>query len=80
MVHNLAKAFGLLSPRQDTSTQIRLLRPTPATVNDLAIYHTRDYLEFVLNSRNAAKREDSTQAEFGLEEVRVVHTVRLMES
>ena len=70
LVHSLVKAFGLLSPRPGATAQLRLMRPVPAAVKDLAIYHTRDYLDFVFNKENAIKQEHPAHVEFGLEDVR----------
>lgn len=70
LVHSLVKAFGLLSPRPGATAQLRLMRPVPAAVKDLAIYHTRDYLDFVFNKGNVIKQERPVHVEFGLEEVR----------
>lgn len=71
MVHSLVKAYGLLSPHSSTNTQLRMLPPSPAGINDLAVYHTRDYLEFVLNSKTTVKPTYTSRAEFGLEEVQL---------
>ncbi|KAH8100349.1 histone deacetylase 8 [Cristinia sonorae] len=70
LVHSLVKAFGLFSPKPGSRTQLRPLRPIPATMSDLAVYHTRDYLDFVLDGKNAVKAAPGTpsRAEFGLED------------
>ncbi|KAG6885702.1 hypothetical protein C0992_004945 [Termitomyces sp. T32_za158] len=41
-VHSLIHAFGL-------SKRVKVLRPTPASHKDLAVYHTRDYIDAVLS-------------------------------
>ncbi|TCD64177.1 hypothetical protein EIP91_004449 [Steccherinum ochraceum] len=68
MVHSLAKAFGLLSPRPE----LRLLRPIPAKMSDLAIYHTREYLDYVLSHKITPHSNNGTDihVELGLEEAR----------
>ncbi|EIW55921.1 histone deacetylase 8 [Trametes versicolor FP-101664 SS1] len=70
LVHTLAKAYGLLSPREPEgsgSATLTVLRPIPADTKELSAYHDRDYLEFVLKSNQAPSEEDMN-AEFGIEE------------
>lgn len=74
MVHSLIKALGLLTPSQDGLATIRPMGPVRATLKDLSAYHTDDYLQFILDSKNVSKRNISAEhiTEFGLEEVRVI--------
>lgn len=72
-MHSLVKAFGLLAPRsKDSPSRLQVINPAPAEYKDLSAFHTRDYLDFVLDSKNASEPDfddDSQQVEFGLEEV-----------
>lgn len=73
MVHSLVKALGLLTPTESSySTKIQPVRPVRATIKELAAYHTQDYLQFMLDPKNASAtvRKSEDDAEFGLEEVR----------
>ncbi|KAG6859772.1 hypothetical protein C0995_004304, partial [Termitomyces sp. Mi166 len=42
-VHSLIHAFGL-------SKRVKVLRPLRASYKDLAVYHTREYLDAVLST------------------------------
>lgn len=68
MVHSLIKALGLLTTTVTAhTTRIQPMGPIPATLRELSSYHTRDYLEFILNPQHLSG--SSTNTEFGLEEV-----------
>lgn len=54
---------------------MKLIRPTPATLKELSVYHTEDYLQFVLNPGKAGTSEPH---EFGLEEVRLDRSTVMM--
>ncbi|KAJ3486563.1 hypothetical protein NLI96_g4154 [Meripilus lineatus] len=55
---------------QDGLATIRPMGPVRATLKDLSAYHTDDYLQFILDSKNVSKRNISAEhiTEFGLEE------------
>ena len=74
MVHSLIKALGLLTPSQDGLATVRPMGPVRATLKDLSAYHTDDYLQFILDSKNVSKWDRNTDhiTEFGLEEVRIM--------
>ncbi|KIY49909.1 Arginase/deacetylase [Fistulina hepatica ATCC 64428] len=66
-IHTLAHALGLLSSRTSTSSSSRIIRivnPQVASYNDLAAYHSREYLDFVLSSTSGLE----FSSEFGLED------------
>ncbi|KAI0646127.1 histone deacetylase complex protein [Trametes meyenii] len=71
LVHTLIKAFGLLSPPDDSASgnsALRPLRPIPADVRELVAYHDKDFVQYIL--RDAAKDPITNEAhsEYGLEE------------
>ncbi|KAK7676230.1 hypothetical protein QCA50_020810 [Cerrena zonata] len=73
LVHTLIKELGLLASSEgDLHTRLQPLRPTPASVTDLALYHDRDYLEYVLNPKHFNAEwspiDSAKAAEFGIEE------------
>ncbi|EGN92545.1 hypothetical protein SERLA73DRAFT_65582 [Serpula lacrymans var. lacrymans S7.3] len=72
LVHSLASSLGILVPKQKHNGQhIRLIRPNRATLKDLSVYHTRDYLDFSLNPDNHSEnvqQEPNESADFGLED------------
>lgn len=69
LVHTLAKELGLLSSKFTSPRSICPVRPQLATLADLSAYHTRDYLEFVLNPNNPQSVDkDGAVGEFGLED------------
>jgi histone deacetylase 8 len=46
------------------------VKPSKATRKDLSVYHSRDYLDFVLDpATEAAESVSEFNAEFGLEDV-----------
>jgi hypothetical protein len=75
LVHSLVKAYGLLSPQSSPRARMRVVPPTPADDGALAMYHSRAYLDFILDPRNSsggdesARDRDPRYAEFGIEEV-----------
>jgi histone deacetylase 8 len=73
IVHALVSAMGLMSPEFSNTRRIQVVNPGRATYKDLTIYHSRDYLDFVLDPKNSM-RELSTNSDrtnkFGLEDVR----------
>ncbi|EJD08441.1 histone deacetylase 8 [Fomitiporia mediterranea MF3/22] len=55
LVHSLIKSLGLLSsanPENGQSATLRIIRPRLASVEELCLYHDKDYIDFVLNSGN----------------------------
>lgn len=72
-MHALVNAMGLMSPEFSNTRQIQLVNPGRATYKDLAVYHSRDYLDFVLDPENSTRgvsgNSDETN-DFGLEDVR----------
>lgn len=72
LVHSLVKAYGLLDTQENSTQQrtcLEIIRPVPADTKTLSQYHTREYLDFVLNSKKLHTDTLYTQqAELGLEE------------
>jgi histone deacetylase 8 len=68
MVHSLISSIGLMSSDFSDTKRIQVINPIKATYKELALYHSRDYLEFVLDPTNSGSSEGNT--EFGLEDVR----------
>jgi hypothetical protein len=76
MVHSLVSSLGLLEngPAAHGTPQIQVIKPARASYKDLALYHSRDYLDFVLNPENSSTddTEDapmSQNIDFGLQDV-----------
>lgn len=73
IVHSLINSLGLMNPSFSQARRLRVVTPRRATYRDLAVYHTRDYLEMVLGHeklRNPQQDSDVLNKEFGLEDVR----------
>lgn len=70
LVHSLVLELGLLSAG---TPGLQLVAPTRASYKDLAVYHSRDYLDFVLNPQNSSRADGGVDAgfEFGLQDVRL---------
>jgi histone deacetylase 8 len=73
IVHSLVSALGLMknnaSDRENRRLQV--VAPRKASYKDLAVYHTRDYLDTVLDVNNADEGQETEveiNAEFGLED------------
>ncbi|KAF8198627.1 histone deacetylase complex protein [Pholiota molesta] len=73
IVHSLVSALGLMknnaSDRENRRLQV--VAPRKASYKDLAVYHTRDYLDAVLDVNNANEEQETEveiNAEFGLED------------
>ncbi|ORX54678.1 Arginase/deacetylase [Piromyces finnis] len=67
-VHSLVGAYGLLK-------KIRIINPKPANKNDLTIFHSEDYIDFLLNAENQEFKEklgkekyEKKMNEYGLED------------
>lgn len=77
MVHALVKAYDLPSLCSFEGVKfLQILRPTRATARDLSVYHSCDYLDYVLDAKNSlghlstsSPRASDTVAELGLEDV-----------
>ena len=80
IVHTLMSSLGLMNPNYSETRRLQVITPKRATYKDLAVYHTRDYLDAVLDSSKSkldahTAREQPqvvVNAEYGLEEVRVL--------
>ncbi|KAF9521808.1 hypothetical protein CPB83DRAFT_878428 [Crepidotus variabilis] len=77
LVHSLINSLGLLNPKFSEKKRVQVVTPRKATYKDLAVYHTRDYLEAVLNPKNGSLSDkfkglsvDAVEIdrEFGLED------------
>ncbi|KXN80812.1 Histone deacetylase 8 [Leucoagaricus sp. SymC.cos] len=80
IVHGLIKSLGLLDTNVSSQRIIQTYTPRKATRQDLAMYHSRAYLDFILdpaNSANCDRAEPSSKidpeleamkAEYGLED------------
>lgn len=67
--------MGLMLSEFSESRRLQVINPRRATMKDLSVYHSRDYLDFVLDSGISSQKEQSTilvNAEFGLEDVRLL--------
>lgn len=75
IVHSLISSLGLMSSdSSQTRRRLQVVTPRKATYKDLAMYHTRDYLEVVLDAKSNSDvtldaRGQSVDAEFGLSDV-----------
>lgn len=67
MVHSLISSIGLMSTEFSDTKRIQVINPSRATYKELAFYHDRDYLDFVLDPTNSTNSEGNS--EFGLEDV-----------
>jgi len=71
LVHALISAFRLSSLEAPQGHKLlQFLRPVPASFKDLSVYHSRDYLEHVLDADQSSGSDVSAvvTAEFGLED------------
>ncbi|KZT22761.1 histone deacetylase complex protein [Neolentinus lepideus HHB14362 ss-1] len=70
IVHSLASSLGVLSnvAKEGLRAEIRVVNPVPASYEELATYHSRDYLEFVLDPKNSRGIDALEGAEYGLED------------
>ena len=74
-MHSLINSLGILIPDFSKSCRLQVVTPRRASFNDLAVYHTRDYLEVVLNKNNGnedLKANITLDNDFGLEDVCVL--------
>ncbi|KAJ4473067.1 histone deacetylase 8 [Lentinula aciculospora] len=65
LIHSLANAFGLLSPEYPSTRRLQVISPRLATIEDLSVYHARDYLQAVLH---VEETDPESLVEFGLED------------
>ncbi|KAJ7098377.1 histone deacetylase complex protein [Mycena epipterygia] len=68
LVHTLARTLGLFSRDFSSARTIALVPPQSAGFADLNTYHTKDYLDFVLDPKNVENGDDGTKMELGLED------------
>lgn len=71
-MHSLINSLGIINPNFSRTRRIQVVTPRKATFNDLAVYHTRDYLEIVLSRSETAEYQQTDaqiNQEFGLEDV-----------
>ena len=68
VVHSLISSLGLMNPIFSNTRHLQLVTPSKASYNDLAVYHSRDYLDIVLDPSFSANQA-SNATEFGLEDV-----------
>ncbi|KAJ7723396.1 hypothetical protein B0H16DRAFT_1666152 [Mycena metata] len=68
LVHTLARSLGLFSRNFSSMRTIALVPPQSAGFAELNTYHTKDYLDFVLDPRNVKSGDDGTKTELGLED------------
>lgn len=75
MVHSLINALGILKDNPTRPRRIQVVNPSRATRQALSTYHSKDYLDFILDasSQQKAQLEDSESnrllaLEFGLED------------
>lgn len=68
MVHSLISSIGLMTAEFSDTKRIQVINPARATYKELALYHDRDYLDFVLDPNNSTNSERNNN--FGLEDVR----------
>jgi histone deacetylase 8 len=64
-----------MSPTFSSTKRIQIVKPGRAEPKNLLAYHSRDYVDFVLDPRNSdssisEEEEDINVAEFGLQDVR----------
>lgn len=70
-MHNLIRSLGLFQNNYSTKAQLKVAKPTLASRKDLELYHTSDYLDYVLNphATRSSTAEDTRQREkFSLED------------
>ncbi|KAK7046839.1 Hist-deacetyl domain-containing protein [Favolaschia claudopus] len=69
LVHTLARSLGLFAPDFSLTRTIALVPPQSAGFAELNSYHTKEYLDFVLDPKNmTTDSEDASKTEFGLED------------
>lgn len=71
IVHSLVSALGLMNNNASENRRLQVVTPRKASYKDLAVYHTRDYLDAVLDVNNADEGQETEveiNAEFGLED------------
>ncbi|KAF8804773.1 Arginase/deacetylase [Phlegmacium glaucopus] len=67
VVHSLISSIGLMIPTFSDSRRLQVVTPSKASYKDLAVYHSRDYLDAVLDPSSSANQASSA-TEFGLED------------
>ncbi|KAL0575049.1 hypothetical protein V5O48_006922 [Marasmius crinis-equi] len=64
-VHTLVKDLGLLSSTYSVTRRIQVVRPRVASYKDLEIYHSKQYLDYLLGDSDD---EEALPEDFGLED------------
>ena len=72
VVHSLISSLGLMTSSPFQQRRLVVVTPRKASYKDLSVYHTRDYLDAILDTGNSSKNENESEpsAEFGLEDVK----------
>lgn len=72
IVHSLISSLGLMTSSPSQKRRLVVVTPRRASYKDLSVYHTRDYLDAILDTNNPDKKESEAEpnAEFGLEDVK----------
>ncbi|KAJ7716261.1 hypothetical protein DFH07DRAFT_973957 [Mycena maculata] len=68
LVHTLARALGLFLRNFSPTRTIALVPPQSAGFAELNSYHTKEYLDFVLDPNNVEGGDEGTKMELGLED------------
>ncbi|KAJ7698742.1 hypothetical protein B0H17DRAFT_927409 [Mycena rosella] len=68
LVHTLARSLGLFSRDFSPTRTVALVPPQSAGFAELNSYHTKEYLDFVLDPKSVDSGNVSTKTEFGLED------------
>lgn len=67
LVHSLVSALGLISNHGGSEThRMQVANPRRATLQDLELYHSKEYLDYVLDQN--AVEDERLSAELGLED------------
>ncbi|KAJ7138492.1 histone deacetylase complex protein [Mycena crocata] len=68
LVHTLARSLGLFSRDFSPARVIALVPPQSAGFEELNSYHTKEYLDFILDPKNVASGDEVTKIDLGLED------------
>ena len=74
IVHSLISSLGLMTSSPSQKRCLVVVTPRKATYKDLSVYHTRDYLDAVLDTSHPNKgiQIAESDVEFGLEDVNII--------
>jgi histone deacetylase 8 len=73
IVHSLISSLGLMTSSPSAKRRLVVVTPRKASYKDLSVYHTRDYLDAILDTGNPVGKKESEAEpnhEFGLEDVK----------